>query len=575
MVEVNVQWKNQGFDPADFQVPVEFSSDVDRIQTHLLLVTHHLRNRAQEGLSADQVANRKDMLDRLERYANRSQFPINSMHNLRIPYFIDHEGTACAVGQLLIESGHRDFAEQVQREMNNAYLLDMPYPEIGTWADAYGFTKAELAWIQPGYPPSSTWNDLTPMGGGTNGAVNFIDEHPNQNALVIAGDFTMIDGVTCDGIALYDGQTVTAMGTGAPDGRIYDLAWHDNKLWAGGAFTNSGGANIAIWDGSTWTYEQAYIGEVYTLLVKDNKLYAGGDISHNGGALVENIIVRDGIWMGLGQGLNGIVYDLIEYQGNMIAAGAFLTSGVNTTEFIAQWDGNEFTQLGTGVGSTVRDLEINGDTLYACGDLGFFPGTPCLYQFNSTSWDTISPNWMEPSNWGPYFDEIKFVNDEMYALGEFNFAPIIGTYGNDLARVYPAGPYVIPFLQTPGGTVTDMGILNNQIVIGGTFTNLNAATHNNLGTHAVITGVVEPNPAHIEIFPNPMQDEAVVRLENGLDLEEYELKVLDLAGRQVGQGYMRDWQQFLVRREGLTTGMYILSLEKDGKRIWSERLLVH
>lgn len=576
LVEVNVQWENQGFAAADYQIPIEFKSDIDRIQMHLLLVTHTLRSRQMEGLSAEQTANRLDMLERLERYAYRGQFPINSRHSYRVPYFIDHEGTACAVGQLLIESGHKAFAEKIQSEMNNAYVLDMPYSEIGTWADAYGFTKAELAWIQPGYAPGSVWNDLVAGGGGANQNVNFVQEHPNQNGIVIAGDFTILEGVTCEGIAYYDGQTITAMGTSAPQGTIHDIEWYDNHLYVGGSFSNSGGANIAIWDGSVWSYEQAYMGDVYALEAMGTKLYAGGNISHSGGALIENIIMKEnGFWQGVGGGLDNVVWDLIDYQGTLHIAGEFQNSGITPLNYAAKWDGQAFSQVGTGIGNGLMTFAVNNDTLYAAGYLNTNPlGSSFLYQYHTTTnWDTINPDYLTASNFGPYINEINFVNDEMYVMGNFTLNPLVGTYGNSMARIYPSFQGLVPYIFS-NGPAYDMAVLNNNIVIGGAFTQLNGGAKNYVATHTVLTGVDNPNPEHIEMFPNPMKDVTYIKLPNGLDLETYQLKVLDLSGREVGQGYIRDWQQFMVRRNGLPDGMYILSLEKDGERIWTEKLLV-
>ncbi len=577
LTEVNVQWENQGFDAKDFQVPIEFKSDIDRIQMHLLLVTQTLRSRQMEGLSSVQTANRMDMLNRLERYAFQAQFPINSRHSYRVPYFIDHEGTACAVGQLLIESGHRDFAEQIQAEMNNAYVLDMPYSEIGTWADAYGFTKAELAWIQPGYAPGSVWNDLVGFGGGANNTVSFVQEHPDLNGLVIAGDFTTLEGVNCEGIAFYDGQSITPMGTGTPQGLIRDIEWYDNKLFAGGSFSNNGGSNIAIWDGTTWTYEQAYIGDIYALEAIGTQLYAGGDLFHNGGALIQNIIVREnGYWTGVGGGLDGLVWDLVEFQGSLVAAGEFLTSGVTQANFVARWDNQTqtFAQVGTGIVNDLKTLEVHNDTLYAAGYLDNSPsGSPFIFKYNTVYWDTLSPGYYNASNFGNYIDEISFVGDEMYVMGDFFVSPIVGTFGNSMARVYPSSQILVPYIYS-NAPVYDMAVLNNSIVIGGAFTQLNNGNRNYIASHTVLTGVTNPNPEHIELYPNPMQEVAYIKLPNGLELEAYTLRVLDLSGREVGQGVIRDWQQFMVPRKGLPGGMYILSLEKDGERIWTEKLLV-
>lgn len=574
MVEVNSQWENQGFDAVDFQVPIEFKSDIDRIQTHLLLVTHFLRTRQQEGLSADQAGNRLDMLNRLERYAYRAQFPINSGHSYRTPYFIDHEGTACAVGQLIIESGNKAFAERIQKEMNNAYLLDMPYEEIGTWASVNGFTESELAWIQPTYQPGSVWSDLVGGMGGADNTVSFIQEHPNQPGLVIAGDFAMLSGVTCDKIAYFDGQSVNAMGTNGPDGRVYDIEWYDNKLYAGGQFNNNGGSNLAIWDGSTWTYEQVYLGEIYTLQAMSNKLYAGGNIGHNGGALIENVVVlENGFWSGVAGGLDGHVWDMVDYQGTLYLAGDFKTTGVTQVEYVASFDGQDFAQVGTGVDVGMRTLEVEDDTLYAAGLLvGTGIGTAGAFKYNGVAWDSLI-NPLYNMGVGTFISDIRFVDGRMYVIGDFAMYPLVGIHGNGMASINPTYQTMSPFIET-NGLVHDIAVMNNNIVIGGAFSSLNQANRGYIATHTVVLGAGDPDPASFQMFPNPMEETTYIKLPNGLDMDAYAVKVLDMSGREVAQGYQRDWQQFMIRKSNLPTGLYIVTVEKEGKRIWSDKLMV-
>jgi hypothetical protein len=150
---LNKSWISQDLNYPVLKERTPLTNDVALIQMHLSLVEQTLRSNSNAALSPEQKMNREKCLDILHDYWNRGIFPKNLYHSTRTPYFIDKFGTACAVGQLIISTGHAGFANKVKEENNNAYIseLDKEYPEISAWANKYGFTLEELAWIQPCY----------------------------------------------------------------------------------------------------------------------------------------------------------------------------------------------------------------------------------------------------------------------------------------------------------------------------------------------------------------------------------------------------------------------------------------
>ena len=124
----------------------------DLIQLHLQLVEKHLRLKKVGHLSIEQQQKRLQGLDILNTYWQRKQFPQNTHHSGQIiPYFIDDNNTACAVGHVLRETGGGELAERIQQEQNYAFLEDMKYEELLVWADEFGFEEMELRWVQPSY----------------------------------------------------------------------------------------------------------------------------------------------------------------------------------------------------------------------------------------------------------------------------------------------------------------------------------------------------------------------------------------------------------------------------------------
>lgn len=155
LIALNKTWQHIETEEAFFDREKTFTSDVDLIQTHLSWVETYLRAKSVSHLNREQQRKRQAALDMLHRYWTKGQFPINTYHKERTPYFIDVYGTYCAVGYLIKETGFDALAQRIHREHNYGYIneLKQTYSEINTWASTYGFTTDELAWIQPTYWP--------------------------------------------------------------------------------------------------------------------------------------------------------------------------------------------------------------------------------------------------------------------------------------------------------------------------------------------------------------------------------------------------------------------------------------
>jgi hypothetical protein len=151
LLEVNDQWKAMDPTVCDDQHLVHFTSGTDRIAAHLHAVGARLSARTPRMFPPAALHQRHALLDTLNAYADRGRFPMNTALPGRSPVFIDDAGTACAVGQLMIASGHADLAQRIHEQMNLAYIRDIALPEVAAWASTNGFTTDELAWIQPTY----------------------------------------------------------------------------------------------------------------------------------------------------------------------------------------------------------------------------------------------------------------------------------------------------------------------------------------------------------------------------------------------------------------------------------------
>lgn len=132
--------------------PTAQTSEQIRLTTHLKYVEQVLRNKDVSGLNKEQKENRQKLLGLLNEYWTAGVFPKNYDYpGQRIPCFIDKDGNICAVGFLIEQTAGRQVAEAINAKYQYEYLLAMNDPAIDSWAATSGFTKEELAMIQPSY----------------------------------------------------------------------------------------------------------------------------------------------------------------------------------------------------------------------------------------------------------------------------------------------------------------------------------------------------------------------------------------------------------------------------------------
>lgn len=149
---VNAVIGDKSFVAAFGSEPTDQADEKVRLQTHLQYVEQLLRSKDVAGLTNEQKANRHKLLGLLNDYWTAGVFPKNYDYpDQRRPCFIDKNGNICAVGYLIEQTAGREVAEDINSKFQYEYLMAMNDPKIDNWADANGFTKEELAMIQPSY----------------------------------------------------------------------------------------------------------------------------------------------------------------------------------------------------------------------------------------------------------------------------------------------------------------------------------------------------------------------------------------------------------------------------------------
>jgi len=250
--------------------------------------------------------------------------------------------------------------------------------------------------------------------------------------LVVAGEFTSIDGVVVNRVARFDGLGWSPCGSGV-DGSVHEVIAEAGGLLAVGDFSNAGGASasfvaqwsqasgwsgfgggpanagrsvtrrssgrlvvgttfgISEWDGVSWSAPEGPEGPVFTMLdLPNGVLLAGGDFSMAQGVTANNVAASSapGVW---GQVFCGLTsqssVDSVNClrrlaDGTLFAGGAFdsscdgvsgpALSGSNVAFGDADWYA-----FGDHADLPVHTATQMGDgTLFFAGEFTSFAGTP-------------------------------------------------------------------------------------------------------------------------------------------------------------------------------------------------------
>ncbi len=105
-----------------------------------------------EEMYARLVSRRNIQIDRLREYAATGEFPQNSdFPGHLVPYFVDNEGTPCAVGYLMVRDGWQDVVDSIVANCNHIRIEHVSNGPLLDWIATSGLTQEECAAIQPSY----------------------------------------------------------------------------------------------------------------------------------------------------------------------------------------------------------------------------------------------------------------------------------------------------------------------------------------------------------------------------------------------------------------------------------------
>ncbi len=407
LLQVNREWRYHSEQLEELSRPCAgFDSEEELLQTHLRLVETLLRRYTPADLDSRQLAKRRRNLDRLHPYWSAGRFPINETHGSRIPVFVDRHETHCAVGWLLRESGKNELIRTVRQADNNIFIRDIHDPDFAQWQEQSGLTLAELALIQPSYPPEHWFYERIPLHRGAEITAAVFDTQ--SDVLYCAGAIDAIGGIKVNNVAaLIDGQW-QALGDGLL-GVVETMIFTDGILYAGGRIVLNGETlPVVRWDGRNWHPMAAgsFTGSVKTLTLFEGELFAGGDFKSFTPANLRYLSVwRDGRWQYAGSHVNAPVLTMTIHDAALLAAGAFDRLNGDSTRIARFRNGDSnWETFASPLTSTIRCLSSFDKALYVGADNRDRQGLPAApFARYLAPFGLGSPTWHSENKLFRYF----------------------------------------------------------------------------------------------------------------------------------------------------------------------------
>lgn len=577
---VNPYWSLYAEDFDSLNNSIAFSSDIERISTHLRFVSTHLKSLPKSTVVSEEAnLKRLELLDTLRAYANRKLFPINNHHTIRTPYFVDDYGTACAVGFLMLASGNKALVNQIHKSFNYRWIKDIPVKEVEIWATMHGFTVEELKWIQPSY---ATVLNARPIGG-TDSAVTCFATYYGD-VVFAGGDFTKANNFNCNGLVQIVDSTMQCIVNG-PSGKVNDLVYFGNTLFAAGEFTVNSKSCGAIMRTESGTepidlfpnYE--YIGTAIYWFNGDGML---AECNANDASDCHIWRTIDGAWEKAAT-IHGFVNDIVAYKGKTIA-GSFDSITAHFANGDSTFEAHNIARINTNTGdwslypdevdNEVFTLETVGEFLYVggrCIDSTDGSNSFCLLSYlNGSFQQVVNANDFYPTNNETAIHDIEINphSQPIYQIlfaGNFEFSPSNGTHFSSLATYDPLSGHSKGF-GLFDGPVYAIQYARHGLYIGGGFNSTygvqglnNICFVPNLESSTSISTIGKDD--FISLYPNPVLTSHTLSFSNQIN-GPLSVELFNVEGQCLGNWNYETSQMKITRDvSNLDIGLYFYKLK--------------
>ncbi|MGI4869755.1 MAG: T9SS type A sorting domain-containing protein [Janthinobacterium lividum] len=293
--------------------------------------------------------------------------------------------------------------------------------------------------------------------------------------------------------------TLRAGASGSFDARGYQLSYGKRGqpvLRSTATNASAAGDWEALGEGPVGTQNGVNM-YVAAVAVSGSTVYVGGGFTAAGGAVANHIAQWDGTqWSTLGtgpaNGVSGEVRALVMSGSTLYVGGYFSQAGGVAASCVAKWDGTHWSALSaggtTGIGSYVapnfgvQALALSGRTLYVGG---YFDRAGPVGANNVAQWDVVSSTWSTlgtgtANGVNGEVDALAVSGSTLYAGG--NFTKAGGVAANSVARWDGTTWSSLGTGATNGvnSTVYALAVSGSTLYVGGYFTQAGGVAANSV-----------------------------------------------------------------------------------------------
>lgn len=438
--------------------------------------------------------------------------------------------------------------------------------------------------------PDATYN----LGTGADGNVSSIVLQPD-NKIIIGGEFTSFNGTVKSKIARLntDGTLDTSFNAGGAgaNGTISSIALqNDGKIIVGGTFTKYNGNTITNLvrlnsDGSynnTLTLGTSFNNSVTAVaLQNDGKIIVGGSFTNYNGTAVNRLTrlnadgtVDTGFTIGTGANSGSVSSIVIQNDGKIIVAGIFTSfSGAVGRIVRLNADGSidASFNVGTGANFPIYTVSLLQDgKIMIGGNFSTFNGSQYARVARLNSDGSLDTTFAPGTNVDSAVVSLAVQPDNKVIIGGL-FTKYGTTLSNKIMRLNADGTLDTTF-DVGSGTNNNINKLildqNNNVLIGGVFTNYKGTGKNRIARILNVTGTLATaetdKTEEISIYPNPFTSELHIKTQEKID----HISVFDMSGKLVYTSAQKD-----LHLSHLPKGTYILKATTGNKVITTKKII--
>lgn len=373
---------------------------------------------------------------------------------------------------------------------------------------------------------NAQWSPFAP--GATNGMV--IDFEVFNSELYAGGFFSQINGNSCNRLAKWNGASWQNVGNGFSDG-VHQISVIHDTLFVARYKTLADSNWIFYWNNNVWnklgsgfflTGANAnlfYTASLYDVLDYEGHIVASGEFSRQGQQDMLGVAEWNGsAWQALGTGLslpfngsNIYPHQLLVHDGYLYVCGNFTMADNTMVNGIAVWDGLTWSAMGNGFNNVVYGLGVYNNEIYAGGEFTASgqDSLKRIAKWNGNQW--VSPGFgfdlVAGNGANCFIHTIKEINGLLYLSGGFNRVVYYNAPSEVAGNiVHFNGTAVNTMNQGVNNDVEAIVEWDNKVLVGGFFSQAGGVPASKLAYYDPNFVVVEQpsmGEGALVIAPNP------------------------------------------------------------------------